>query len=196
MDTLEPTERKIPDIIYRAAIGALILFVALLVGISTAHAVELVPSIGITRTSTDNAEGKTFYGFAFRGNLFPMFKHETAIGYHSEEVTDPTGTISLKMNTVPMTESIWFAPIPLVYAGVGVGMYFSSLTYENVPVPDTQERKFGYHIGGGLNFPLAPMIGVDLQSRYVFMDEVPTSLPQGNLDPDFWSTSVGIAIKF
>ena len=196
MDTLEPTERKIPDIIYRAAIGALILFVALLVGISTAHAVELVPSIGITRTSQDNADSKSYYGFAFRGNLLPMFKHESAIGYRSEEVTDPLGLLTLKMTTVPITESIWFQPIPLVYAGAGVGFYFSSLTYENVPVPETQERKFGYHIGGGVNFPLAPMIAVDLQGRYVFMDEVPTSLPQGNLDPDFWSTSVGIAIKF
>ncbi len=193
-DVVESNERKIPDLLYRAAVGALLFLVALLVGISTAHAVEFVPSIGVTRSSYDNADTKSYLGLAIRGSLMPMLKHETAIGYRSEEVSGFGGV--MKMTTVPMTESVWFAPIPMLYAGGGVGMYFSSLTYENVPVPNTSDRQFGYHVGGGINVPLAPMIGVDLHSRYVFMNEVPTGLPQGNLDPDFWSTSVGIAIKF
>ena len=38
MESIESKERKIPDLLYRVAIGTLIFFVALLVGISAAHA--------------------------------------------------------------------------------------------------------------------------------------------------------------
>lgn len=194
MESMESKEdRKIPDLLYRFAIGALIFFVALLVGISAAHAVEIVPSVGVTKSSDGAGGSKSYLGLAMRGSLLPMFKHETAVGYRSEEVIIP----ELKVTTVPVTESVWFQPIPLIYAGGGVGMYFTSLTYKGaLPIPDTSERKFGYHVGGGLNFPLAPMISVDLQSRYVFMEKQPTALSQGSFDPDFWSTSAGVSIHF
>jgi opacity protein-like surface antigen len=190
METKE--ERKIPDLLYRVAVGALIFFVALLVGISAAHAMEIVPSIGVTKSTDGTGDSKTYYSLAMRGSLIPMFKHETQVGYRSEEVFIP----DLKVTTVPVTESVWFQPIPMLYAGGGVGMYFTSLTYQNLPVPNNHDQKFGFHLGGGLNFPLAPMISVDLQSRYVFMNKQPTALSQGEFDPDFWSTSAGIAIHF
>lgn len=190
---MEPNERKIPDLMYRVAVGALLFLVALLVGISTAHAIEIVPSIGVTRATHDAADTKTYLGLAVRGSLVPMFRHETALGYRSEEVYNG----DLKVTTVPVTESVWFSPIPLVYAGGGVGMYFTSLTYRDVLlIPNTSTRSFGVHLGGGLSFPLAPMISIDLNSRYVFMEEQATALSQGNFDPDFWSTSAGVAIKF
>ena len=98
--------------------------------------------------------------------------------------------------TVPVTESVYFAPISLLYAGGGVGMYFTSLTYQNLPIPNTSSQKFGVHLGGGINFPLAPMISVDLNTKYVFMDKQATGLTQGSFDPSFWSTAVGLAIHF
>ena len=49
MESMEPKDRTIPDLLYRVAIGALIFFVALLVGISAAHAMELVPQVGPPR---------------------------------------------------------------------------------------------------------------------------------------------------
>jgi opacity protein-like surface antigen len=193
MEPMEIKERKIPDLLYRVAIGALIFFVALLVGISTAHAVEIVPSIGLTKSTDGDGESKSYLGLAMRGSLIPMFKHETSVGYRSEEVF--AGVV--KSTTVPVTESIWFSPMPFIYAGGGMGMYFTSLTYKGVaPIPDSSNRQIGYHLGGGLNFPLMPMLSVDLQSRYVFMDEMPTSLSPGSFDPDFWSTSAGVSIHF
>jgi len=193
METMETKERKIPDLLYRVAIGALIFFVALLVGISAAHAMELVPQAGITKSS-DGDGSKSYLGLAVRGNLLPFFKHETAVAYRSDEVYGGL----LQTKTVPVTESVWFAPIPLVYAGGGVGMYFTSLTYQDaLLIPNTTEKKFGYHVGGGINFPLVPMISIDLQTRYVFMQKQNTALPsQGSFDPDFWSTSAGVAIHF
>jgi hypothetical protein len=190
METKE--ERKIPDLLYRVAVGALIFFVALLVGISAAHAMEIVPSAGITK-SADGDASQTTYGLAVRGSLLPMFKHETSIAYRSEEVF--AGIV--KSTTVPLTESVWFQPIPFLYAGGGMGIYFNTLTYQDVtPIPNTSSQKFGFHVGGGVNFPLVPMISLDLQTRYVFMNKQPTSVAQGSFDPDFWSTSAGIAIHF
>jgi len=191
MESMEPKDRTIPDLLYRVAIGALIFFVALLVGISAAHAVELVPQVGLTK-STDGSGTKSFVGLSLRGNLLPMFKHETAVGYRSDEVYGGL----LKTTTVPVTESVYFAPISLLYAGGGVGMYFTSLTYQNLPIPNTSSQKFGVHLGGGINFPLAPMISVDLNTKYVFMDKQATGLTQGSFDPSFWSTAVGLAIHF
>jgi hypothetical protein len=192
MESMEKQEeRKIPDLLYRVAVGALIFFVALLVGISAAHAMEIVPSYGLTKSA--DADGtKSYMGLAVRGSLLPMFKHETAVAYRSDDVF--AGLV--KSTTVPVTESIWFQPIPFLYAGGGAGVYFNTLSYENLPIPNTSSQKFGYHIGGGLNFPLVPMISVDLQTRYVFMSKQSTSLAQGKFDPDFWSTSAGIAIHF
>ena len=190
---MEAQERKIPDLVYRLAIGGLIFLVALLVGVSTARAFEIVPSVGLTKSTVDGAETKSQLGLAMRGSILPMFKHETAVGYRSEEVFNG----DIKMTTVPITESIWFAPVPFFYAGGGAGVYFTSLTYRDVLlIPDTSEHKFGVHLGGGLNFPLVPMISVDLQGRYVFMEEQATALSQGSFDPDFWSTSAGVSIKF
>ena len=193
METMETKERRIPDLLYRVAVGALIFFVALLVGISAAHAMDLVPQVGISKSADGTSGTQSFVGLSVRGSLLPFFKHETAVGYHADEVYGGL----LKTTTVPVTESVWFAPIPLVYAGGGVGLYFSSLTYKDaLLIPDTQEKKFGAHLGGGINFPVAPMLAIDLHGRYVFMEKQATALSQGEFDPSFWSTSVGVAIKF
>jgi len=190
---MESPESTKPNLLYRVAVGVLIFIVALLVGISAAHAAEIVPSIGVTRASDGSGETKTFYGLALRGNLAPMLKHEMAAGYRSEEYFDG----DLKVTMVPVTASIWLTPVPVIYAGGGVGLYVTTLSYRDaLLVPDTSKLKFGAHLGGGLSFPLAPMVAVDLNSRYVFIEEQATALTQGNVDPDYWSTSVGIAIKF
>ena len=52
------------------------------------------------------------------------------------------------------------------------------------------------HLGGGLQVPLGPSVGVDLSGRYVFLDDVSQKLSTENFDPDFWSTSLGLAFKF
>ncbi len=190
---MESQESTKPNLLYRVAVGVLIFIVAVLVGISAAHAAEIVPSIGVTRATDGSGDAKTFLGLALRGNLAPMLKHEIAVGYRSEEYFDG----DLKVSMVPITASLWVAPVPVIYAGGGVGLYATTYNYKDqLLIPDTSEGNFGVHLGGGLSFPLAPMIAVDLNSRYVFMGEQKTALSQGKFDPDFWTTSLGVAIKF
>src|SRR5258705_12387953 len=148
MESSEPKEdRQIPDLLYRVAVGALIFFVALLAGISAAHAMEIVPAAGLTKSLDGDGSSKPYLGLAVRGSLLPMFKHETSIAYRSEEVF--AGIV--KSTTVPLTESVWFQPIPFLYAGGGMGVYFTTLTYKGVtPIPNSSSQKIGYHVGGGI----------------------------------------------
>ena len=186
-------ERIQSSLIRRVVIGAIIFLVVLLVGISAARAAEIVPSIGITRATDGSGDPKTFYGVAVRGSLVPMVKDEIAVGYRSEEYFNG----DLKVTMVPVTASVWLAPVPFLYAGGGMGLYATSLKYRDaLLIPTTTDQSFGVHLGAGLNMPIAPMISVDLNSRYVFMRERASQLSQSKFDPDYWSTSVGLAIKF
>ena len=56
---MESKPRKIPALVVRAAIGALIFFVAVLVGIATAHAAEIVPSIGVSKATDGSGDTKS-----------------------------------------------------------------------------------------------------------------------------------------
>jgi len=44
--------------------------------------------------------------------------------------------------------------------------------------------------------PLASHVKLDLSGRYVFLDEIDQKISTKNLDPDFWTTSLGLAIAF
>ena len=57
-------------------------------------------------------------------------------------------------------------------------------------------RTFGTHVGGGLSMPLAPMVGLDLNGRYVVLKERTSTLFPNTYDPSFWSASLGLAVKF
>jgi len=55
----------------------------------------------------------------------------------------------------------------------------------------------GVHLGGGLNVPIGPRLGLDLSGRYVFMQKSDQNLQlPTTFNPDFWSTSLGLAISF
>lgn len=176
----------------RAAVGAFAFLLLLPLGIPTARAGEIVPSIGVARAA-DEGESRTFLGLELRGGLAPMVKTGLAVGYRSDEMLDGAMTVS----TVPVTASLWVSPLPTLYAGGGAGLYFTTVSFgEAFALPDRTDQQFGWHLGGGMNVPLGPVAALDLQGRYVFLqDEI--AAPSGpGLDPDFWTASAGLAIRF
>ena len=98
--------------------------------------------------------------------------------------------------TVPVTLSLWASPVPMLYAGGGVGAYLQAIEYDNKVYPASNDTQFGAHLGGGLRFSPAPIVGVDLQGRYVFLKEKSTELASGKFDPSFWALSAGLVIGF
>ncbi len=164
-------------------------------GVVVAHASsELVPSVGITQAvKNEGASAKMYGGLALRSNIIPFVQGEIGVAYREE---DRSGDL-LKLRMWPVTASAWLRPIPNLYAGGGVGWYYTTYDYaSSTPFNDTTKQQFGVHLGGGLAIPLAPGLGLDLNGRYIFMKKAHSELPPEQFNPDFWTTSLGLAIKF
>jgi opacity protein-like surface antigen len=129
-----------------------------------AAAMELIPSVGLTRSVEGSDETKAFGGLALRGSLTPLFMTEIAASYRSESRFDD----QLKIRTWPVTASLYFRPMRPIYAGAGVGWYQTSFDYaESLGLPSETHQEFGVHAGGGLEVPIGPKLGVDMNGRYV-----------------------------
>lgn len=160
-----------------------------------AHAFELIPSLGITRSTDAGAtEGKFFGGLALRTSILQFFKLEGGIQYRQDAVP---GT-EIEVRQWPLTASLWVTPIPLVYAGGGLGWYRTTYDYpQTLPIKDTTTQNLAVHLGGGVTIPVAPRLGLDLNGRYIFLQpdktnpQVPTTF-----NPDFWSLGLGLVISF
>jgi len=174
-------------------IAAFAIALTLFTGLRPANAVQIVPSIGITQTP-DGGDNKMMLGLALRNGLLPRTQAEIQVGYRSEDRTIAGETFAMK--TVPVTLSLWASPVPMLYAGGGVGAYLQAIEYENKVYPASNDTQFGAHLGGGLRFSPAPIVGVDLQGRYVFLKEKSTELASGKFDPSFWALSAGLVIGF
>ena len=44
--------------------------------------------------------------------------------------------------------------------------------------------------------PLSPAVGLDLNVRYIFMQQDNNVQLPTKFNPDFWNTSLGLALKF
>jgi opacity protein-like surface antigen len=166
---------------------------ALLLSVGPAAAAEIIPSVGLTR-SVDSDDTESLLGLALRGSLLgQVVKTEIGAQYRSESLYG--GDLSVRQ--WPVTASVWLSPVPSLYAGAGVGWYHTTYDYEDeLGLDDNTEQNFGVHVGGGLRVPLIPQAALDLQGRYVFLQDQESQLVPESFDPDFWSLSLGLAIGF
>lgn len=172
---------------------ALAVLVALGAAAGAARAAEIVPSLGITRAVNGEGGTRVLGGLAFRGHLAPMLLSEIAVEYRREDAFGGLATARMW----PVTASLYLAPVPMLYAGGGVGWYNLTLDY-TTPLQTSSDtsQEFGVHVGGGLQVPLAPALAVDLNGRYVFLRDQHSALVPDTWNPDFWSTKLGLAVKF
>jgi len=158
-----------------------------------ANAIEIIPSVGITR-SVESDETNNQVGLALRGPIVPhVLNAELGGSYRSEKRNG--GLIDAKM--WPVTASLWVTPVPMLYAGGGVGWYHTTLEYQpSLGLDDETKQDFGVHVGGGMKMPLAPGVGLDFSGRYVFMQDQESKLVPDKFNPDFWTLSAGLALGF
>src|SRR5262245_607704 len=185
--------RRSRSLLKRASLGALVSAGLSLVPLSTVHAVQIVPSIGISR-APDGGDNQTMLAIALRNSFLPKTQAEIQAGYRSE--TREIAGQSFDLRTTPVTLSLWASPVPMFYAGGGVGVYLQSVKYDGNVYPASNDTNFGAHLGGGMRFSMTPMVGVDVQGRYVFLKDQATALASGNFNPSFWTLSAGLAIGF
>jgi opacity protein-like surface antigen len=181
------------SMIRRAVPGVVVLALFLSTGARTSQAAQIVPSLGMSQ-GVDGGESRMTLALALRQNLAPRVQAELQVAHRSEELS--FAGQPLTMRTIPLTASVWVSPVPMLYAGGGVGVYAQAVEYGNNLFPNTSENEFGAHIGGGTRFSLTPGLGLDLQGRYVFLGEQSSQLTSGSFDPSFWSVAAGLVIGF
>jgi hypothetical protein len=187
-------DTKSRTIAVRQLAFATLLATLAITGARIAPAAELIPSFGVTKSMDANASSaQGFGGLAIRASLFPFLKAEGGIAYRQDSFSDG----DLKVRQWPVTVSAWVTPLPMVYAGGGLGWYRTTYDYRSdLPYEDSTTRVMGVHLGGGVEVPIATRMSLDVNGRYVFMQkdanniQVPTSF-----NPDFWNLAVGLAIK-
>jgi len=119
--------------------------------------------------SADAEEGSLMFGGALRLKLGALAV-EGAIDYRSEEYENG----AVKVKQWPVSASVLFYPLPIVYGLAGAGWYnttyeFSDQVPGNGALEDRTEQEMGYHIGAGIELPIIkPTIAFGI--RYVFLD--------------------------
>jgi len=186
--------KKTMRLLDRIVIGILVLLAALLAGIQAARAAEIVPSVGLTRATHGDGDVKMFAGLAMRRSLLPLVKSELMVAYRNDAYLG--GDLNVRM--WPLTASLWLSPLPTFYLGGGLGFYHTTYDYRGaLPFPDESQEQFGTHLGGGVNIPLIPAVAsLDLNARYVHLDDKATPVSSLAVPQSFVSTSLGVALKF
>ena len=140
------------------------------------------------------AENGKFYGsVALRAALLPFLSMEGGIAYRQDSFAND----DLKVRQWPVTASLWLTPAPILYAGGGLGWYRTTYDYRStLAFKDVTTDKVGVHLGGGLSLPVSPHLGLDLNGRYIFMQKDNSVKFPTQFNPDFWSTTLGLAFKF
>ncbi|MFI5371249.1 MAG: outer membrane protein [Candidatus Eisenbacteria bacterium] len=183
-----------PRVLNHIGVGALAC-ASLVLCTSSARATEIVPSLGMTRAVDNGNQTQLSGGLAVRGHILPLLEAEIAAGYRSDSRFDG----ALHVRQWPITTSLWLTPIPEIYAGGGVGFYQTTMDYDQSRVPlvhDETRQDFGIHLGGGVQVPLAPSVGLDVGGRYVMMRDQESPLIPQRFNPDFWTLNAGLAFKF
>jgi len=191
---MQNIQRKALRLGDRALVGGIVLLVLVFLGAEMAHSAEIIPSVGIARPA-EGGDSKLYTGVALRTGLAPFIQSELGVAYRKESFAGNAGTAT----TWPLTASLWFAPIPFLYAGGGVGWYHTSYSFDGVPLVGSlaaTDQSFGSHFGGGMRMPLAPLVGLDLNGRYVVLEQKDDPSLPSNYDPSFWSVALGLGVKF
>ena len=176
----------------RLLMGALLSTILMAASAGTSRAMQIIPSLGFTKpTDATAGNGQLSGGLALRQSLLPFLSVEGGIAYRQESYAN--GDVRMW----PVTASLWLTPVPVIYAGGGVGWYRTSYDFQpGTGIADVTTSRAGVHLGGGMAIPLSPSLGLDLNARYIFMQNDNSVQLPTQFNPDFWSTTVGLAIKF
>lgn len=187
------SSQELNTLLRRLVAGAVALILLLLVGITVSQAGEIVPAVGVTKSVNGDDNTNIYGSLSFRNRLLPMVNGEIGVAYRQESRDND----QLRIRQWPVTASLYFSPVSVLYAGGGVGWYQTTFDYkDNTLIQDETKQEFGVHLGGGFQVPIGPVAAMDLNGRYVMMRNQTDRLIPEKFNPDFWTTSLGLAFKF
>jgi hypothetical protein len=146
----------------------------------------LGPQFGFYK-SADADDTKLLIGGVLRGRIHPALGLEASLSYRNE--TFHEGRLEVTSWPVMLTGMVY--PLPIVYGLMGVGWYNSSFDY--LQAQDRNEQEFGWHFGGGLEWPVGGNSKFYTDIRYVFLDYEFDAIPGlEDTNSNFYMVSAGL----
>jgi len=155
-----------------------------------AQMVSLGPQVGYYKAQ--DADGNFMGGVAWRFKFTPLFGLEASINYRQEKYAND----ALTVRSWPIMVTGLIYPIPIVYGAIGAGWYSTTFDYDQDKfsfLEDETTQEFGWHFGGGVEFPIGSNFKLTGDIRYVFLDydfkEIPGS---PDLKSNFYVITAGL----
>lgn len=172
-------------------LGLFAILIVLFSAINFAQGLSIGPELGYYKAD-DAEDGEFMFGAQARLRFSETFAVEGAIDYRKEEYYD--GAVEVASYPVQATALIY--PLPIAYGAIGLGWYNTSVTY-NTLLGEEEEtsQEFGYHFGGGVEFPLNRNLSISGDIRYVFLDYEFEEIPFEDVDSNFFVIKAALLIK-
>lgn len=141
--------------------------------------------------SNDADEGNLYFGAQARARLTPNLGIEGAIDYRKEEFEN--GNIVSKSYPILVSGLLYLLPESSfsLYVVGGAGWYYTSVEIKGVG--DETSSDFGYHLGGGVDIPIARTAVLNFDIRYNFLD---ISVKDKDIDYKGWIGTGGLTFYF
>jgi opacity protein-like surface antigen len=164
--------------------------ITVLVAPVNAQSVSLGPQVGYYKAQ--DADGNFMGGVAWRFKFTPLFGLDASINYRQEKYAND----ALTVRSWPIMVTGLIYPLPIVYGAIGAGWYSTTFDYDQNKfsfLKDETTQEFGWHFGGGVEFPVGSNFKLNGDIRYVFLDydfkEIPGS---DDLKSNFYVITVGL----
>lgn len=147
----------------------------------------------------DAERGTWLVGVQGRLQIIEYLAAEASIEFHQDEYMDGDVVVT----TYPVQLSALLFPIPQFeikpYVLAGVGWYYTRVDYkDSLSSYDSEtEHAKGIHVGGGVEYRPAGKWSLNIDFRYVFIDE--PGVDNSNLEEeewDYWEITGGFNFRF
>jgi opacity protein-like surface antigen len=164
---------------------------------ATESSIGVGPQIGYQRAADADA-GRIMVGAFIRAKLSMAFALDASVNYRTEDYG------SFEVTSWPVMLSALIYPLPAVYGIAGIGWHFSTISYNNdrfvnIDLADLDDRTtspFGFHLGAGLEIPLADKMKLFGDIKYVFLDydlEDIGDVRLSDISSNFYLINIGLA---
>lgn len=155
-----------------------------------ASAIEFIPAVGMSGGDTGGMA--PYYALDVRLPVIPSVMIDAGTSFRSRDYRQ-----DVKATQWTVNGSLLWQPLPIVYAGAGIGSYSTDFTQPINTAYDSNQTKMATHLTAGYRMPIMPKIAtLDINGRYVFLGRKAPTATDGSLKANFWLISVGVAIGF
>jgi opacity protein-like surface antigen len=124
-----------------------------------------------------------------RGEHFGV---EGTVDYRSEELAE-----DVHLRSWPVSASLLVYPVSAVYAVAGAGWYHTTLDFDDDSVfEDRTETDFGWHVGGGVELPVARSVKITGDMRWIYLDQKFEDMPEAIRDASADSFQMTAGVLF